>query len=201
MKRFYREIGMKRYLENSKGYSLPELVVVLAIFGIFMGIAMPNYSQWALRRQINAESQKLYMDLMLARISAIKNNNNVVVTFNNPAANQYTIHDDTNSDGVVNGVEIVKTVPLIPQVQFGFFGAGVIDPNGAPVDNPVAIAGGGNILTFNPRGQASASGSVYLIPTSEIGQSNLMLRAINVVQATGGVEYWKFNQGQLPLWI
>jgi len=191
---------MQRFLANSKGYSLPELLITLTIFGILMAIAVPDFSRLSLKRQIDGESQKLYMDLMFARITAIKNNNNVVVTFNQ-ANNQYSIHDDTNSDGVVNGTETVKNVSLAPRVRFGFFGAGVVDPNGNPVTNAVTLTSGGNILTFNPRGEADNSGSVYLIPTSEIGQSNLLLRAISVVQATGGVEYWEYNQGQIPLWI
>ena len=199
MKRFFRKIGMKRYLANSRGYSIPELVAVLAIIGIFMSTAVPNYSLWALSRQVDAKAKKLYMDLQLARITAIKNNNDVVVNFNT-FTNQYTIHDDTNSDGTVNGVETVKTIPLIPRIQFGFSGAGVIDPDGGAVANSVAIAGGGNIITFNSRGQVSQSGSVYLIPVSEVGQSDILLRAISFVQATGGVDYWEYDQTVNPPW-
>lgn len=199
MKQFFRKMGMKRFLANSRGYSIPELVVVMGIIGILMATAVPNYSLWALTRQVDAKAKKLYMDLQLARIMAIKNNNDVVVTFNT-FTNQYTILDDTNSDGTANGVETVKTVPLIPRIQFGFSGAGIIDPDGAAVANSVAIAGGGNVITFNSRGQVSQSGSVYLIPVSEVGQTDALLRAIGFVQATGGVDYWEYNQTVSPPW-
>lgn len=200
MERFFKAIGMKQLLANSKGYNIIELVVVMGIVAIFSASAIPNYSRWVLKRQVDGEAKKLSMDLQLARISAIKNNNNVVVTFNNPAANQYTVHDDTNNDNVVNGVEIVKTVPLMPRVSFGVFGAGIIDPNGTLIVNPITLSTGGTVLTFNSRGQASASGSVSLIPTSEVGLSNNLLRSVSFIQATGNVEYWEYIAAQ-NIWL
>jgi len=183
---------MKRFLANSEGFSVTELLIVMTIMGILGAIVAPDFSKQALMRQVDGESKKLSLDLMVARISAIKNNNNVVVRLNNPAANQYTVHNDINGDFNVDGGETLKTVPLNPRVQFGFFGAGVNDPNGNPINNPISLADGTSTITFNSRGQASTSGSVYLIPTSEIGQSNNLLRAINVIQATGSVEYWEY---------
>jgi len=190
---------MKRFLTNSKGYSLTELLATIAVLGIVLAIAVPDYSKWVLKRQINKESQKLYMDLMLARISAIKNNNDVIVTFI-AGNNQYRIHDDTDSDGVQDAGETVKNVALIPQVQFGISGGSVTDPDGNNVTTAVYLAGGGNVVTFNSKGQASDSGSVYLIPGSDVGQSNDRLRAVSVVQATGSVDYWVYSQGNNPPW-
>lgn len=57
--------------------------------------------------QINAEAQKVYFDLMLARSKAIGNNNDVIVTFD-VSNHTYTIHDDTNSDGSADSGEEVK---------------------------------------------------------------------------------------------
>lgn len=198
MKRFFWDIGIKKYLANSKGYSIPELLIAMTIAGILATIAVPNYSLMVLRKQVDAEARKLYMELQLARITAIKNNNNVRVTFN-IVTNQYTVHDDTNSNANVDGGETVKVIPLIPRVSFGFFG-GVVDPNGNAAQAAVDLVGGGTILTFNSRGAASDSGLVYLNPTSQMGQSNLLLRSIGVIQETGSVEFWQYNVGQAPLW-
>jgi prepilin-type N-terminal cleavage/methylation domain-containing protein len=188
---------MTRYITNSKGTSLPELLITMAILGVVLGIAAPDYSKWVLKRQVNKESQKLFMDLMLARITAIKNNNDVIVTFS-AANNTYQIHDDTNGDGSTTG-ETVKNVSLIPQIKFGFFG-GVVDMEGNAVANSVDLAAGGSVLTFNSRGEASTGASVYLIPGSDAAISNDRLRAVSVVEATGSVDYWKYNESQTPPW-
>ncbi len=188
---------MKRFLANSKGYSLPELLITLAIMGILMAIAVPDYSKWVLRRQVDKETQKLHMDLLLARITAIKNNNNVIVTFT-PGNSQYSILDDTNSNGAVDAGETVNTVNLVPRVQFGFSGAINDMENGNNVTSPVFLAGGGNVLTFDPKGQASDSGSMYMIPVGEV--TNDLLRAVSVIQTTGSVEYWEYVDSPTPLW-
>jgi prepilin-type N-terminal cleavage/methylation domain-containing protein len=190
---------MKQFLTNSKGFSLPELLITMAVLGIVLAMAVPNYSKWVIKRQINKESKKLFMEVMLARVSAIKNNNDVIVNFNT-ASNQYTIHDDSDSDGNVDGGETVKNVALIPQVQFGFHGGSVTDTEGGSSSNSVDLAGGGSILTFNSKGEASDSGSIYMIHISDVDQSNIRLRAVTVIEATGGVEYWEYNEGQTPLW-
>lgn len=187
-------LKIKRLLSNQIGSSLLELVTIVAMVGILASVAVPNYSNWVLKRQVERDAKSLSLELMLARIVAIKNNNNVRVTFN-VAGNQYTVHDDTNSDGNVNGAEIINTILLNPRIQFGFFGAGINDPDGAAVNTSVSLSGGGTILTFNPRGQASDTGSMYLIPVSEVVQSNLLLRAVSVIQTTGSVDYWEYNAG------
>jgi len=190
---------MKRYLINSNGFSLTELLTTIAVLGVVLAIAVPDYSKWVLKRQINAESQKLYMDLMLARMSAIKNNNDVIVTFN-AGNNQYQIHDDSDSNGVEDGGETVIVRTLIPQVQFGFFGGSVTDMEGNSVSNSVYLVGGGSVLTFNSKGQASDGGSFYLIPKSDLGESNDRLRAVSVIEATGNVDHWEYSLGQSPPW-
>jgi prepilin-type N-terminal cleavage/methylation domain-containing protein len=199
MKRFYKEfLHFKGLFGNQRGITLTEVLVSVALIGVLMAVAVPNYSDWADKQQINGESQKLYLDLMLARVSAIKNNNNVIFTFD-AGNNQYKIHDDSNGDGNEAG-ETVKLVSLHPRVQFGFFGASITDMDGGSVSTPVALAGGGNQITFDPRGQANTGGSVYMIHSSDAAKNNDRLKGFSVVQATGGVDIWTYNSAQTPPW-
>ena|GEM_PF-1014027 len=197
--RFFKENGNKDPLRNQRGSTLIEMITVVVVFGILLAVAAPNYSRWMEKRVINAESQKLYLDLMLARISAIKNNNDVICTFN-AGANSYKIHDDTDGNGTEDTGETIKSVTQDPRVQFGFVGSSITDIDGNTVSTPVALADGGSVVTFDSKGQASTSGSVYLIHGSDVGQSNDRVKAISIVQATGGVDLWKYDYNQSPPW-
>jgi Tfp pilus assembly protein FimT len=199
MTRFYRENLHKRLFGNQRGSTVIEMVTVASLIGIMLTAAAPNYSQWAEKRLINAESDKLYLDLMLARSSAIKSNNNVNFTFN-AGANSYKIHDDTDGDGIEDTGENIKSVALDSNVQFGFFGVSITDMDGNAVSAPVALVGGGSVITFASNGQASTGGSAYLIHANDVGASNDRARAVSIVEATGSVDLWKYNSGQSPPW-
>jgi len=190
---------MRQAFGNEKGITLIEIVTVLVIIAALSAVAVPNYSRWVEKYEVNAESQKLYLDLMLGRISAIKNNNNVLVTLD-IANNRYRVHDDTNNDGVEDAGETVKVVDLLNSVQFGFFGPSIMDMDGNTVSSSVSLASGGSVLAFDSKGEASASGSVYLIHGSDVGASNERLRGISVVQATGGVDLWNYSASSTPPW-
>ena len=190
---------MRHGLNNQNGFSLLEVLTVSAFLAIVLAMSAPNFSKWAQKHQINGESQKLYLDLLLGRMSAIKNNNNVIVTFDQ-GGNGYKLHNDADGDGVEDAGERIKIVNLDSRVQFGFFGTGVVDMDGNVVNNPVSLVSGGNTFTFNSRGEASTGGSIYLIHVSDAGEHNNRLRGISLVEATGAVDLWEYSASQTPPW-
>ena len=64
-----------------KGFTLLELLIVISFVAIIMAIGIPNFSKWKEKYEINGQAQKVYFDMMLARSTSVKNNNNVSVTF------------------------------------------------------------------------------------------------------------------------
>jgi len=187
----------KHLLKSREGFTLIETIMVLAVAGILMAIAAPNFSKWKEKHEINGQAQKVYFDLMLARTTAVKNNNLVRVTFNT-TSHTYTIHDDTNDDGTQDSGEGVKSVALENDINFAY-NTGINDEDGNAVSAAVSF-GGSTTVIFDSRGQSSASGSVFLLHTSDIGSTNDRARYISVLQATGAVDYWTYDGNATPPW-
>ena len=171
--------------------------MVLAVVGIIMAIGAPNFSKWKEKHQINGQAQKVYFDLMLARTNAVKNNNLVRVTFNT-TSHTYTIHDDTDDDGTQDSGEAVKSVALENDINFAY-NTGITDIDGNAVSAAVSF-GGSQTVIFDSRGQSSASGSVFLLHSSDIDSTNDRARSISVLQATGAVDYWTYDGDVTPPW-
>ena len=129
-----RKFGMKQIINRQSGFTLIEMLVAMTVIGIVLAIAAPNFSQWIERYRIDAEAQDVYFDLMSARATAVKNNNDVIVTFDS-ANNSYKVHDDTNGDGMEAG-ESVKTVSLDDTVAFGINGSPA-DIDGNTITSPI----------------------------------------------------------------
>ncbi len=75
----------------STGFTLFELIVALAIATIVMAIATPTTVAWLRDRGARNAADQLGIDLMRAKLLAIKENANCSVTINSPGPNQYTI--------------------------------------------------------------------------------------------------------------
>ena len=165
--------------------------------GVVLAMAVPNFSKWKEKYQINGQGQKVYFDLMLARTVAVKNNNDVRVTFNT-ISQTYKIHDDTNGDGVENTGESLKSVSLEENVQFAF-NTGTSDIDGNTVTAAVSFSGSQTVI-FDSRGQASASGSVFMLHANDIGTTSDRARSISVLKATGAVDYWSYDASVSPPW-
>ena len=174
---------------NSDGFSLIELLVIMIMIAVVLGIAVPNFTAWVGRHKMNAAAQEVYFDLQLARASAIKNNNNVVVTFNG-GNHTYSIHNDIDNDGNQDAGENVKNVGLKNQVQFGY-NPGITDMDGNNVTSAIFF-GGSSVVIFNARGESDRSGSLYLINPEDLGKRDDQMRAISIIQATGAVDLYSY---------
>lgn len=62
------------------GFTLPELLIVMAVAGILAAIAVPSFQSLTQSQQVKNASFELFSNLSLARSEAIKRNANVTVT-------------------------------------------------------------------------------------------------------------------------
>ncbi|MGH8571904.1 MAG: GspH/FimT family pseudopilin [Gammaproteobacteria bacterium] len=82
-----REDGPGREKNHSKGFTLVEMVVAVAIFGILVAVGVPSLRDISVNQRVKTATFDLYSSLVFARGEAIKRNANVDIT---PAGGVWT---------------------------------------------------------------------------------------------------------------
>jgi type II secretion system protein H len=131
-------LGADREDNGIKGFSLIEMLIVLAIIAILLMIAPSMFSAFRQRTNLREAAGALAEDMKLAKQRAVAENVKYSITFdiNN---NNYTINQYDSNGNIIN--------PPIKTVNLSNFGNGI-------VINSQNFAG--NTVTFQPRGTCSA---------------------------------------------
>jgi len=123
-------------MHNKSGFSMLELMIVIGIISILSAIITPNLIGWYHHQGLRSAVVELQSDLQLAKMSAVKQNNNCSLIIDT-GAGSYNI-DCTG-----------KTVSL------GTY------PGGVVFDSPDGSVTAG-VLTFTSRGICTPFGSIHL---------------------------------------
>ena len=92
--------------EHSAGFTLVELMVAVAIMGVFLSVAVTNLARKTPNQHRENAQWQIAGDLRLARQQALSQNTEVQVTFNN-AENSYRIWVDSDRDGLKDPQETI----------------------------------------------------------------------------------------------
>ena len=197
-------------IEKNRGLTLIELLVVIALVSIIAVIAAPQLGLFKSASTTRECATTLIQNMRLARAMAIKENREYLITFNEAAANSYSIGFDGDSNnslldiadgfGTCVGAGCVRIVNLSDcgsNIIFGY-ATGTTPPNGPPYPPPpgttIPIPSGINFsgtppsADFNADGSMGKLGSVYFQQTTR-GYSNCVRVSNNV----GSTSMWKWD--------
>ncbi len=141
-------------MRRQSGFTLMELMIIIAIIGVLIGIAVPNFLGWLPKYRLRSAADELFTNLNLAKMAAVRSGDNCRVDF---GANSYTIQC------------LSKTVDLFD------YGSGVTfkKTDGSP--------GFPAFITFNSRG-LSNSASAQLTNEARTGYFRVLVLSSGVVQ-------------------
>ncbi len=116
-----------------RGYSLMELVTVLAIVGISAGIALPNYREAELRSEARHQVDRLAGDISMARLKAMSgwrpstgwqdSERTAQAGIRFVSAQEYVLFVDNNSDSSDQGEVVFRRVMLPDRYALNFVDA------------------------------------------------------------------------------
>jgi type IV fimbrial biogenesis protein FimT len=148
-------------IRNKSGFTMAELMMVIAVVAIASAIAVPNIISWIPKRKLGVASRDVLAALETARMLAVRSRANAVIQF--PNTSDYLIWVDNGegagggaNDGIRNGAEPIirsASVPAgitITSADFSGNTSFVFDPRGFPLDtggNPTD----GQIRITNPK--------------------------------------------------
>lgn len=68
-------------MKKERGFTLVEMMMIIAIIGILTAVSVPNFLVWLPGWRARSAARDLYSNMHLARMSAIKNRQDCTVTF------------------------------------------------------------------------------------------------------------------------
>lgn len=148
----------------SGGFTLIEIIVVVAIIGTLLTIAGLEVSGWLSNYKVETEIKSMYVDLMNARARAMQRNRFHFVVL---AATQYTIYEDTNTAPDGNGtLETASDTQVLQKTTSYTLSS--------------ALSFGATQFYFDKNGIASNTGSLRLVSTATPDYDCIVIAATRI---------------------
>jgi len=143
-------------MRNKMGFTLMELMVVLAILTVVASIGAPSLIGWRNKAKLRDGASMLRVDLEMAKLRAMKENNFVAILFN---ANGYIAFVDDGAGDPLKAGDWIKDgmEQIVCDRQF---------TAGVRIDLAASDFNGSDQTRFNSRGRISNDGVVQIVNTA-----------------------------------
>lgn len=185
---------------RQRGFSLVEMVVVMAVFAVLLAVFAPNLKAYSQRAQLEGAARIFQGEFRKARSIAVRSGRQTAIRFEtSPDGPVFSLYADDNGNGVLSS-EIARGIdPRVdgpfalnggaPEVRVAILpGTPAIPPERGALspDDPIRF-GRSNMLSFSPDGTASP-GTFYLATRWEQA-------AVRVNPATARTSFWLCRGG------
>jgi type IV fimbrial biogenesis protein FimT len=136
----------------ARGFSLIELLVVVAIAAVLLGIGVPNMQQYIITSRLAGASNEFFTALTLARSEAVRRGAQVTLATNGAPNSRdwssgWTMFVDTNRDGALTAGEEVLRAGTALEAPMTMF----------------ANASFANFIAFDSTGRITSAGGTFVI--------------------------------------
>jgi len=117
----------KHLVRSSKGFTLAELLTVVAVMGIMSAIAIPSFLSFQPAMRLNGATREVFSKLNHARAQAVEDNRTYKVVV--PDNHTITTWIDTNAD---DNVDIIES-PDANDIQLNYSDVTIAVSNNTPI--------------------------------------------------------------------
>ena len=168
-------------LNSNRGFTLLELMVIIAIIAIALAIGSPYLKDMQRRQQLNSEAQKILQNLNQARSEAGKRNSQVAMTFRQPVSGttySYVVYIDGNRNFEYDaGEATLAEIQLEKGISFDTSKGG--GDGIAILDNDDGLPS----LAWNSRGQPRINGNAFGAGDIYLTDSDGLTRTLSISSA------------------
>jgi prepilin-type N-terminal cleavage/methylation domain-containing protein len=160
-------------VDQPRGFTLIELMVVLAVVGIATSLAIPSFRQIIQQLRIESERSELQSIFMLARSEAVKRSQRTWVSSSNAGwTGTITVFVDSNEDGVLQPTERVLAT-VAPRKEISVQAAPSISAGVGYTQTGAIFPTNSSLLLVAPNLDSLPGAHVGLICFGSNGRTNL----------------------------